>query len=1038
MRNKFIHYSLVMAWMLLFCVPCVTVTYAQSFTVTGTVTDSQGGIPGANVKVKGGTAGTITNMDGQFTLSVPSSKSILVVSYIGYTPQEVAINGKNKLDIHLLEDTKTLDEVVVVGYGVQKKSHLTGSVSKMDINNLTDIPVTQVDQLLQGKIAGVNIQNSTSEAGAAPQIRVRGMGSISADSSPLIVIDGYPTPDGLSTLDMADISSIEVLKDAASAAIYGSRAANGVILVTTKTGKASKPKYSVKASTGLKWAYKLHPIMSSQDYCSMIGYESVLKNKTMSQTEEAFGLIDNYTDWQKEGLNSSPQIHQVQLSVSGGKNDITYYISGNYAQEDGIMLNSNYTRLNLRSRINAKLSKRVDFSLNLAPSYTKTETPATNFMDFYRTPSFMPVRHTAATSALTGKPIGSYARGSDFSNVTYTREDGTTFTPSSSPFGSSNNNPRSLMDTEERFREDYNLQANASFNVQLMKGLVFTTSNGFFIKYRQNNQYRDYAAKKDEESAMGTYTNRLYIDLLSENTLNYTGKTGKHDYSVLAGYTAQTTSERTAGIVGLGFPTDYIHTLNAATSFDLDGTYTQKYRTAMMSLLARATYSYDEKYLLSASIRTDGSSLFADGHQWGYVPSVSVGWRASEESFLKQFGWLNLLKVRASFGVTGNNSIPANSYYDLLYPNNYALGEGNGNLISGLAKTSETKGNNRITWEQTYEYNAGFDLSILNNRINLTVDGYYSITKQLLFKQPVLSFTGFNNYWNNIGRIRNSGIEVELNTHNIRTKNFEWESSFNISSNFNKLLELSGEERLISTGERNETYLAQVGKRAISFFGYKTDGIYKSQEEVDAVPHLASAVPGSLRIVDINDDGVINDKDRTEIGNPFPTATWGFTNTLTWKGFDLYVMIQGVHGLDVFNGDGYFTETKKFNRNYVKNRWISADYPGDGKTPSFAANGGVAWEFTDYLIEDGSYVALRNVTLGYKFNKKQLKKIGISSLRLYASGQNLFYIWSKDYRGINPEARKTSGSYSSPLINGYQSGGFPLQSTVTFGFELNF
>ena len=1038
MRNKFIHYSLVMAWMLLFCVPCVTVTYAQSFTVTGTVTDSQGGIPGANVKVKGGTAGTITNMDGQFTLSVPSSKSILVVSYIGYTPQEVAINGKNKLDIHLLEDTKTLSEVVVGASGVQKKSHLTGSVSKMDINNLTDIPVTQVDQLLQGKIAGVNIQNSTSEAGAAPQIRVRGMGSISADSSPLIVIDGYPTPDGLSTLDMADISSIEVLKDAASAAIYGSRAANGVILVTTKTGKASKPKYSVKASTGLKWAYKLHPIMSSQDYCSMIGYESVLKNKTMSQTEEAFGLIDNYTDWQKEGLNSSPQIHQVQLSVSGGKNDITYYISGNYAQEDGIMLNSNYTRLNLRSRINAKLSKRVDFSLNLAPSYTKTETPATNFMDFYRTPSFMPVRHTAATSALTGKPIGSYARGSDFSNVTYTREDGTTFTPSSSPFGSSNNNPRSLMDTEERFREDYNLQANASFNVQLMKGLVFTTSNGFFIKYRQNNQYRDYAAKKDEESAMGTYTNRLYIDLLSENTLNYTGKTGKHDYSVLAGYTAQTTSERTAGIVGLGFPTDYIHTLNAATSFDLDGTYTQKYRTAMMSLLARATYSYDEKYLLSASIRTDGSSLFADGHQWGYFPSVSVGWRASEESFLKQFGWLNLLKVRASFGVTGNNSIPANSYYDLLYPNNYALGEGNGNLISGLAKTSETKGNNRITWEQTYEYNAGFDLSILNNRINLTVDGYYSITKQLLFKQPVLSFTGFNNYWNNIGRIRNSGIEVELNTHNIRTKNFEWESSFNISSNFNKLLELSGEERLISTGERNETYLAQVGKRAISFFGYKTDGIYKSQEEVDAVPHLASAVPGSLRIVDINDDGVINDKDRTEIGNPFPTATWGFTNTLTWKGFDLYVMIQGVHGLDVFNGDGYFTETKKFNRNYVKNRWISADYPGDGKTPSFAANGGVAWEFTDYLIEDGSYVALRNVTLGYKFNKKQLKKIGISSLRLYASGQNLFYIWSKDYRGINPEARKTSGSYSSPLINGYQSGGFPLQSTVTFGFELNF
>ena len=306
---------------ILLCLPIMAVKAApsQTSTVSGVVISATDELPlvGVSVLVKETANGTITDMDGNFKLNVVSGQT-LVFSYIGYVTQEIVVTGQKSLNVILKEDTEILDEVVVVGYGVQKKSHLTGSVSKMDINNLTDIPVTQVDQLLQGKIAGVNIQNSTSEAGAAPQIRVRGMGSISADSSPLIVIDGYPTPDGLSTLDMADISSIEVLKDAASAAIYGSRAANGVILVTTKTGKASKPKYSVKASTGLKWAYKLHPIMSSQDYCSMIGYESVLKNKTMSQTEEAFGLIDNYTDWQKEGLNSSPQIHQVQLSVSGG------------------------------------------------------------------------------------------------------------------------------------------------------------------------------------------------------------------------------------------------------------------------------------------------------------------------------------------------------------------------------------------------------------------------------------------------------------------------------------------------------------------------------------------------------------------------------------------------------------------------------------------------------------------------------------------------------------------------------------------------
>lgn len=350
MRNKFIHYPLVMALMLLFCVPCVTVTYAQSFTVTGTVTDSQGGIPGANVKVKGGTAGTITNMDGQFTLSVPSSKSILVVSYIGYTPQEVAINGKNKLDIHLLEDTKTLDEVVVVGYGVQKKSHLTGSVSKMDINNLTDIPVTQVDQLLQGKIAGVNIQNSTSEAGAAPQIRVRGMGSISADSSPLIVIDGYPTPDGLSTLDMADISSIEVLKDAASAAVYGSRAANGVVLVTTKQGAIGKVKVSYDFSYGWQSAWKKRSMLNASEYATLMNEAQQYSNGTDRFSNTNLGVG---TDWQDVLFNDGAPVQNHQLSISGANEKVSYYFSAGYYNQEGIIGGnydrSNYERLSFRS-----------------------------------------------------------------------------------------------------------------------------------------------------------------------------------------------------------------------------------------------------------------------------------------------------------------------------------------------------------------------------------------------------------------------------------------------------------------------------------------------------------------------------------------------------------------------------------------------------------------------------------------------------------------------------------------------------------------
>ncbi|MCD8079083.1 MAG: TonB-dependent receptor [Bacteroides sp.] len=1034
MRNKTLNSYLCIALLWLAQIPFLGNLQAQSTLVKGTVLDAEGGMPGVNVTVKGTTNGTITDIEGNFSISVPDGSSVLIFSYIGYVTEEVTVGNQTQITVTLTEDARTLDEVVVVGYGVQKKSHLTGSVSKLDTDNLTDIPVTRVDQVLQGKIAGVNIQNSTSEAGAAPQIRVRGMGSISADSSPLVVIDGYPTPDGLETLDMADVESIEVLKDAASAAIYGSRAANGVILVTTKQGDFNRPRYNVKASTGLKWAYQLHPIMNSREYVDMLAYEAPLRGVKLNENDEAMRYINNHTNWQKQGLNSAPQIHQVQLSVSGGKKDLTYYVSGNFVQEDGIMIDSKYTRMNMRSRIHAKLTNRMDFSLNIAPSYNKTQTPSTNFIDFYRVPSFMPVRHTEETAALTGKPVGSYAHGRDFNDVIFTREDGTTFT--AKPFQSANNNPRSLMDNEKRYREDYNLQTNAAINIELAKGLIFTTSNGFFFRYRQNNEYRNYEAKKDGESAQATYKNRLYIDLLSENTLHYTGKKGKHDYAGLVGYTAQTTIEQTAGIVGLGFPTDYIHTLNAATVIDLEGTNTFKYRTAMMSVLARFNYGYAEKYLFSASIRTDGSSMFAPGHQWGWFPSASVGWRASEEPFLKEVTWLDMLKLRASFGITGNNNIPANSYYDLLYPSNYVLGGGNGNLVSGLGMNSSTKGNREITWEQTYEYNAGIDFSAFQGRLNVTLEGYYSITKQLLFKQPVLSFMGYSDYWNNIGRIRNSGIELEVSTHNIRTKKFEWITSLNLSSNFNKLLELSGEERLISDGERSELYLAQVGKSAIAFFGYKTDGVWLSQEQIDNHPHLPGDVPGGLRIVDVNKDGVIDDKDRTVIGNPFPKLSWGMTNTFKWNNFDLYILIQGVHGLDVFNGDGYYNESKKFNRNYVKDRWLSPDFPGDGKTPFF--DNGIAWQYTDYMIEDGSYIALRDVVLGYKFQKKQLRKMGLNSLRLYASGQNLLHFSAKNYRGINPEARMTSGKYASPLVDGYQRGGFPLQSTVTFGMEINF
>lgn len=1032
----------------LFILLCLNTAGAfAQVTITGTITDvNKEPLIGVNIVVTGQKTGTISDFNGKYSIQIPDTKSSIVFSYIGYKTVVKEVGGSKNIDVVMEEDTKAIDEVVVVGYGVQKKSHLTGSVSKYKDENLGDLAVSRLDQALQGKIAGVQIQNTTSEAGAAPQIRVRGMGSISASNEPLVVVDGYPVAEGLEFVDMNDVESIEVLKDAASSAIYGSRGANGVILVTTKSGDVSKAKYSVKAYTGYKTAYKLHDLMSANEYVDMLIDDASKGGTGPSTSELAWKAIDNYTDWQREGLRDVAKISNVQFSISGGKKEAKYYISSSYTSDEGTMIHSKYDKFNFRAKLDATLSKNVEFGLNMSPSYSRKESPATNFIDFYRTYSWLPVRHTAATSAITGQPIGSWAHGRHFNNKDYTDADGNVFT--ASPWGTANNNPKCVMENETRFTDDYRMTSSAYLNIKLAKGLEFKTSNGYYIQYREFNQYHNANAKSDGDANFGIYTNRLSIDLLSENTLNYTKTFGKHDVSGLLGYTANKVFTKTAGIKGTGFPTDYVNTINAATAITLDETdgtkrtYTMAEEEVLLSGLARLNYSYDGKYLFSGSIRGDASSKFGPENQLGWFPSVSLGWRASEENFIKDLSAIDQLKLRASWGVTGNNDITNYAAYDKLQSANYIFGSGS-TLQPGLVNTSNVLGNKAITWEQSYEYNAGFDLSILNNRINLTLDAYYSITKSLLFQQPAMAISGYTEYWNNIGKVRNKGLEVELNTYNIKKKKFEWQTTLNFSTNENRLLQLgSGEERLLSYGERSEVYVAKVGAPSIQYFGYQTDGVWLSQEEIDNSGYTflvgKTVKPGTLKIVDQDGNHIINADDRVELGNPFPAFSWGMTNTLKIYDFDVSVQLQGVQGVTVLNGDGYYSETKKINRAYTTNRFISAEYPGDGMTPTFANGDGMAWELTDYLLQDASYAAVRDVSVGYKFDKKLMKKLKLSSIRLYASGQNLFYLWSKNYKGINPEARSTSSQYSSPLVDGYQRGAFPLQRTFSFGCEIGF
>lgn len=1027
--------------LLVFLSGLVLNTHAQK-RFSGTVKDASTKEPliGATIIVKGTTNGIITDFEGYFDMELAGNE-ILQVSYVGYKTKEIELAGKSTLDILLDANISGIDEVVVVGYGTQKKSHLTGAISKVTNENLDQVPVSRVDQALSGRIAGLSVQNTTSEAGVAPQIRVRGMGSISASNEPLVVVDGYPVPDGLSMVDMNDIQSIEVLKDASSAAIYGSRGANGVIIITTKNGQVAKPKFKFSYYTGWKDYIKLHPMMNSDEYALFRMQEKAIAAgvepslSLLNTTEKSWYIIPQEignTNWQEAALRNA-KIQNYSLSVSGGVKGVKYYISGNYVSDEGLMKKSTYDKFSVQGKIEAELSDKITVGLNFNPTYAKRERPRANFTDYMRTISFMPVFHNEYTSALTGYPVGSYAFGRHFSNSTFTDPDtGEPFVVSS-PFGTSNNSPVYIMENESYFTNYYRALTNSYANFKLAKNIEFRTSNGVYLNYTVNDIYSNANSRRDGEPSVGSYDNNLLIDLLSENMLNYSFQKEKHSINALLGATFQKTKIDKAYMEGSSFPTDYVPTLNAATVFNLDATGTYKEETSLISYLARVNYSYQDKYLVSLVTRTDGSSLFGPAKRWGWFPSASLGWRLSEEPFFKLKN-IDMLKLRASVGVTGNNDIQNYAHQNTLTSTNYQLGINASQPTAGLGQASSILGNKSIGWEQTLEYNYGFDMTVFGGKLDVIANYYYKITDKLLLQQEINSYTGYNQYWNNIGKVRNKGIELDINGQLVNKKKLKWKLGFNISANRNRLLELGGESQTIKQGERSEQYIAKVGDPSIQYYGYKMIGVWASSEEIANNPSSSDDAPGGIRVADINDDGRIDADDRTILGNPFPDFNWGLTNELRIGSFDLSFLFDGVQGIELFLGDGYYTEVRRFNRGFTKDRWINAENPG---TIPYERNGRNL-VFTDYLIEDGSYWCLRNVNLGYKIPSELCKKIHIKSARIYTSVNNLIYVMSSDFRGINPEARTTSSAYADPLIDGYQRGAFPLERTVTFGLNLDF
>ncbi len=1038
--------------------------YAQNISVSGVVKADNGDpLPGVSVLVKGTLNGVNTGIQGEYSIKNVPANGTLVFSCIGFTTVELPVDGKKEINLTMKENSTFLEELVVVGYGQQKKSHLTGSIAKVNTTGMADVPISRLDQALQGKVAGLNVQNTTSEAGMAPTIRVRGMGSISASSSPLIVVDGFPISGGLEMVNPSDVESIEILKDAASAAIYGSRAASGVILITTKTGTPDKPSYNVKVNSGFKQIYKRVDRYSTEEYTALrrsqksaydaymqsIGSSSKL-NINNDLASYAVGEMFGFRDWQDLGLRTA-QISSIQANVSDGTDKSKYYISGNYDFDEGIMIKSNYSKLNIKAKIDAKLSKYVQAGISLTPQYTKRQRPSNSSGGWYnnliRTGDWMPVYHTAESIAFIkaqkstfAKKPGDYVMGADFSNLNYTLKDGTTVT-NAVPWNTSDNSPINIADKTTFIEENYSLNANSYVNVNILKGLTFRTSNGFYFNYMNQDYFIKSDGLKPGDLANGTYSNDLFIDLLSENTLTYTRDFGKHSINVLAGYTANLTKHRTAAIAGT-FGNDYVSTFNAATAITQKNasgtilTYTDKETLAMESYLARLTYSYADKYLFSASWRADGSSKFGPDNRYGFFPSVSLGWRISQEPFMKAVPFINNLKLRTSYGVTGNNNIANYAAYNTLNLVNYPLGSGQGTVNAGYINTSTTLGNRALTWEQTNELNLGLDFSFIDGRINGSFDFYNSETKSLLLQQDIPAITGALNYWNNIGKVRNRGIEIELETFNIRKNKFTWKTSFNLAANRNKLLSLGGGQTFsLQLGERNEGYAAIVGQPAIQYYQFIVEGIYMTAAEATA-SGISGAAGGTLKVWD-DGNKVLDQNDRKVCGSPFPDFTWGITNSFKLGDFDLNLLIQGSQGGKIMNGDINYAETRRYVKVYnYANSWLCDGVQGDGHTP--INSGGINWMWTNYVLEDASYAALRDLTIGYTLNKKIASKIGFKSLRVYASGYNLMFLTPKGMRLINPEARtKPTSAYNSPLVDGYSRGGFPIQSTISFGLDIS-
>ncbi|MBQ8046877.1 MAG: TonB-dependent receptor [Prevotella sp.] len=1034
------------------------VAYAQTVQVKGTVVDGQTQEPmiGLTVKEKGQSAGAVTNIDGQYTISV-SLNATLVFTYMGYQTQEVALNGRNTLNVEMMPDVAQLDELVVIGYGVQKKSDITGSISSISGKDINSMPVSSTLQAMQGRAAGVSIIQNTGAPGSKTTIQIRGLGTVN-DADPLYVVDGFIV-DNIEYLNPNDIENIEVFKDAASSAVYGSRAANGVVAITTKSGKEGKVKITYDGYAGISNPWKTIDVMNADNYALMLDYINNTSNYSadgrlfMSRDqqigEDANGrpiysyvyddhkqlLLDtihnnsagNYWD----AITRTGFKMQHGVSVSGGTDKTQYLVSSSYYKENGIVKTSNYNRFNARVNVRTQLAKWLGMTANMAFTH----------------------------DGRNGVPEGS---SSVLKQALY--ENPMTYLYDNKNYWYSNN-PLAVIDRYNAESHNNRLDMNLSLDARFLKYFDYQFKASYYTTHQIDDNFSEVWGL-DEDFVMPTSLSQVYkyqnnIDKWEiNNLLTFMWNDKNHNVTVLAGQTAEGYKSSYQQSYRRGTPSneDVFHYLSSA--YTGDKTYGLDREWTAIGFIGRLNYNFRETYLLQANVRADGSSKFAKGHKWGVFPSVSLGWRFTNEPFLRDIPVLSYGKLRVGWGKLGNNRIDELARYTYLSGGyNYPYGIGNHSLYEG--STAVVLGNPDIVWEKSESYNAGVDLTFFDNRLSLTVEYFNRKTTDMLLRVPTVSSVGLDSApMTNAGAVKNYGWEYDVKWQDRIGKDWHYEVGFNLSWIKNKVTSLgTGNEPIWGsyTSLSISDYITKtaVGQPIGSFFGYVTDGIFQSFDEVRASAQYdygkndweQTTFPGDFRFKDLNGDGRITSEDRTYLGSPLPKFIFGIPLAVGYKNIDLNIFFQGQTGNKVFNVMDYYLYNASNGNVYadLRDQHWSGQIDGMGRE-YFPLNTNASvpdlrsgdrnqnFRASDFFVHDGSYMRLKEMRVTYNFPQSILSRLKVNTLALSLTGYNLLTFTS--YNGFDPEVGKIVGTESNNLSMGVDHGNYPQARSFTFGVKL--